>query len=727
MEANYVFAGRHAYRDSMLLAVFETRLHYGLGLAHGFSNTSRSVKVTGVDGHEVLKLDGRAAADVLPLLLGSTSADLAGKHVTLTTGKILGVVDPYGQHRLNVATYITERGGVRFAQPVSSGTMLAVMAPDPEQTTEAGQGALRRAFLRGNITQPAAVITFSCALRDRILGDCIEDEIAAVKELVPHAPLVGFQSFGEQGLTEDGVNRHGNVLISTLVLGAELSAAARVALQNEKLLREREATAAALRQSEQRYSALFDAVTDGVIVHRIANDGSPGKVVEVNGVTCKMLGRSREELLEMSPRDFDAPESALDPADVMRRLREGQIVLFEQTHVRRDGHRIPVEIHAVCFDYEGGKAVLSIVRDVSERKRVLRELERRMGDLEDADRALRASEERFRRVVQSLDDVVYTLDRDQRHTGVFGTWLERSGLAPSDFIGKTAREILGPEAADVHEPANERALAGERVVYEWHVPGPEGEVWYQTALAPLRNEAGEVTGIAGVGRDITALKSAQRQLSEYADTQEVLLREVNHRVKNNLATIVAMLHMDQDRARVEGEVACARILEGVTTRIEGLSTVHSLLSASGWRPLNLSDLCEQIIRSSLQAAPRPSAIRVDVSASPIEVSSSQAHHLTLLLHELGTNTVKHALGDRGSGAISVRVWRADGDIHLEYRDDGPGYPAQLLTGDSSQGGVGFELMDGIVRRSLAGQLSLRNDAGAVARVSFALAAEESEA
>jgi formate hydrogenlyase transcriptional activator len=129
-----------------------------------------------------------------------------------------------------------------------------------------------------------------------------------------------------------------------------------------------------------------------------------------------------------------------------------------------------------------------------------------------AEAALRQSEERFRTVVESIDDVVFTLDREQRHTGVFGRWLERYGMTPQMFLGKTAREVLGPDVASVHEAANERALSGYNAVYEWSAETPKGRVHFQTSVSPLRDSRGSIAGIVGIGRDVTERKRAEETL-----------------------------------------------------------------------------------------------------------------------------------------------------------------------------------------------------------------------
>ncbi|MDI6402561.1 PAS domain S-box protein, partial [Balneolaceae bacterium ANBcel3] len=126
--------------------------------------------------------------------------------------------------------------------------------------------------------------------------------------------------------------------------------------------------------------------------------------------------------------------------------------------------------------------------------------------------ALRESEARFRNIMASMSDTVYTLDRNQRHTGVFGPWVKKQGLSPELFLGKTAREILGAEDAEVHEKANARALKGEMVSYEWTITKDSDIVYYQTTLSPIYNDKKEVEGLVGVGRDITEIRKAEKAL-----------------------------------------------------------------------------------------------------------------------------------------------------------------------------------------------------------------------
>ena len=216
-----------------------------------------------------------------------------------------------------------------------------------------------------------------------------------------------------------------------------------------------------------------------------------------------------------------------------------------------------------------------------------------------------------------------------------------------------------------------------------------------------------------------------RQARRDAETKSILLREVNHRVKNNLSVIVGLLYAEQRLAGQQEAASSQAVRRDLINRIQGLATVHSLLSASEWAPLSLTDLAQQLIRSSLQALPPEAHVEIAVSPSPVRVSPDQAHNLALILYELVTNTIKYGLSGRTAGRITVDVAQDNGTIELVYGDDGPGYPEEIVQGKSVQGNVGFHLINNLVKRSLRGTLELRNRSqgegdgqGAVAVLTF---------
>jgi PAS domain S-box-containing protein len=145
-------------------------------------------------------------------------------------------------------------------------------------------------------------------------------------------------------------------------------------------------------------------------------------------------------------------------------------------------------------------------------------------------------EETIRSLISSISDIVYTLDLKQCYTGVYGAWIESTGHPAEYFYGKTPAEIFGYESDPIHSSAHEKSLKGETVVYEWSVLNNGTSTFFQTSISPIRNQFGEIIGLVGVGRDISHLKSVEREYraiasryQAYIDASNAGAWEYNHK------------------------------------------------------------------------------------------------------------------------------------------------------------------------------------------------------
>ncbi len=220
-----------------------------------------------------------------------------------------------------------------------------------------------------------------------------------------------------------------------------------------------------------------------------------------------------------------------------------------------------------------------------------------------------------------------------------------------------------------------------------------------------------------------ALQQARlrEQAQRDAETRAMLLREVNHRVLNNLTTIVAILDMEQRRS-VQDEADFRAVLRDVASRVDGMVTVHRMLSSAQWAPLDLRELVEQVIHAVLIGLPiqHRIAVAIDAPDEPLRLTSNQAIAMALVVNELTTNSVKYAFRDRPAGRIDVQIASlAEGQIRLTFRDDGPGLPDEVLAGERRS--VGLWLVETNVRHILGGQIDYTNDGGAVATLTLARA------
>jgi PAS domain S-box-containing protein len=189
-----------------------------------------------------------------------------------------------------------------------------------------------------------------------------------------------------------------------------------------------------------------------------------------------------------------------------------QELIFE----RIDRSRRTVLVSVEPIRDENGKltGAVSVFQDITERN--------------EARDALRESEVRFRALVDSMDDIVFTLDLNGRYTGAYGRWLERNGIPADYFPGKTIHQALNVEAARTTEMAYRRALLGEHVVYDWSAEFRNGVRDVQTVLSPVRNELGTAIGVVGVGRDITETRHTEADLKTRVE-QAAALAQIGQR------------------------------------------------------------------------------------------------------------------------------------------------------------------------------------------------------
>ncbi len=132
---------------------------------------------------------------------------------------------------------------------------------------------------------------------------------------------------------------------------------------------EHKKTRRALLESEGKYQELFNNANDAIFLFGISQEGVPTPFLEVNDVACQKFGYTREEFLSMTPFDIGVPEDAADVAAIFRKCLEEEHLTYERTLLSNRGLRVPVESSVHAFDWNGRKVVLSVVRDLTDRKR----------------------------------------------------------------------------------------------------------------------------------------------------------------------------------------------------------------------------------------------------------------------------------------------------------------------------------------------------------------------
>lgn len=259
--------------------------------------------------------------------------------------------------------------------------------------------------------------------------------------------------------------------------------------------------------------------------------------------------------------------------------------------------------------------------------------------------------------------------------------------ADEPVVGRRASEVL-QNAPPAWIEACELALEGEPLSFEYHAPGSRR--WFEIHLSRLSEDQ-----LAQFVADITDRKNAEARQAEMFD-------ELNHRVKNNLAMVSAMLTM---QARATDTPPVAEQLAKAVDRIHAIADAHASLYRTGRKDTvdfsrYLHDLCERLSNSILDRA----RLRLDLDLEPAFLPLDKAVALGVIVNELVTNAAKHAYPAPKSGAIAVKLARAGG-VAVSVSDNGPGLPAEQARG------LGMRLVRSLVQQ-IGGKLTIAGTQGA---------------
>jgi PAS domain S-box-containing protein len=265
---------------------------------------------------------------------------------------------------------------------------------------------------------------------------------------------------------------------------------------------ERKRAEEALRESEEKYRALINGMNDTAWVIDLN-----GNFIDVNDAAVEVLGYSREEYLAMKPQDIDTNLDAEEISNLVKRMPKDKLQLFETIHTCKDGKKIPVEIKSTLMTYKGQQAILSIARDITERKQM--------------EETLRESERRFRNVVETMKVGLSAVDKNGVLTYVNEYLAKMVGYSIDEMIGRPTIDFYyHEEGRKIQEEIFKKRRAGLRDTRSYEViwRRRDGQKVYSIlSPTPLFDEDGHYIGSFAIHTDITERKRTEEALRESAD------------------------------------------------------------------------------------------------------------------------------------------------------------------------------------------------------------------
>ncbi len=454
-----------------------------------------------------------------------------------------------------------------------------------------------------------------------------------------------------------------------------------------EIITERVRVEEALRESETRYRSLFEHMEEGVAYCRMVLDeqGRPADFVylTVNPAFERLTGLKSVEgrwvtevipgIKQQTPELFDA---------YGRVASTGRPEKFEVDFT-------PLGVWLSVSVYSPGKGYFVAVFDnITERK--MAEEEIRKGQL-----LLKSS------IESSKEMIILSIDKQYRYL-YFNEWhreVMRAAYGRDVRIGMDLLECVTNDEDRRKAKINyDRALAGEAhsTIEEY---GDLERLYYETFYSPISDERGEIIGATAFARDVTDRKRAEQALKESIRQKEILMKELQHRVKNSLAVVSGLLGLGMETLTDEASKA---VLADTRARIRSIAALYEQLSGTADAAhVDLGRYIGRLAESLFEVyAPKTGNVRLRTELEEVALDTKRAVPLGLILNELIMNAIKYAYPAGATGEIRVRLGGPAGRIALRVEDDGPGLPEGFDPGTS--GGMGWSLI-----RMLAEELDAR--------------------
>ncbi len=562
-------------------------------------------------------------------------------------------------------------------------------------------------------------------------------------------------------------------------------------------INERKKAEKLLKESEEKFRAIFQNANDMISLNLMNEDGMPGKFLEVNDVASERLGYTHDELLNMSPPDIVAPENRSEmPKNAAMLIEKGHNT-FEIVHLTKTGERIPVEVNNHLINYKGQGVCLAISRDITERKI--------------AEKALKESEEKYRTIFENVQDIFFQTDIKGKIIEISPSIEKYFQISPKELVGNHVDKLyFNPEdrkkllnvlqekgevsdyeitlknsknrliyiSANVHfifdsknrpigiegalRDITERKKAEDELklsqirlenamdladLANWELDAYNrmfifNDKFYSMLGTTADNEGGysmsieyyvkkyvhpedaqfiaegmkksldireptfgtdfqhriirrdgktrylaihirvipatesQSARVYGAVQDITEHKIIEEKLKESLEEKEMLLKEIHHRVKNNLMVISSLLNLQSQYIK---DKEALDIFKESQNRAKSMALIHErLYRSTDLKKIDFGDYIHTLATDLFHTyVTDPSRVKLHMDLENVMVDINTTVPLGLIVNELVTNSMKHAFPDGEKGEINIEFHKQEDEFILLVSDTGVGFPEEI--------------------------------------------------
>lgn len=437
----------------------------------------------------------------------------------------------------------------------------------------------------------------------------------------------------------------------------------------------------ALKESELSYRRLFEAAQDGILIL----DFKSALITDVNPFLVTMLGYSKSELLEKHLWEVGFFKDEAASKDAFSTLQEKGYIRFENLPLEtKSGKKIDVEFVSNTYSVGSHEVIQCNIRDITDRKRIEAEL-------------AQAKETQFRTLIESLPQKVFLKDRNSIYISCNKNYACDLKIGPEEIAGKTDYDFFPAEVAERYMADDKRAMeSGETEITEHEYPLIKGPLessqksYIHIVKAPVRDKAGNVTGLFGLFWDITERKQMEEEkrlldlLKAVAETKSKFATLVSHELRSPLAVIKESLDILLEGLAGDVNEEQKDILATAKTSTDRLGRlIKSVLDFKKLEAGKLEfDLRETDVREVVTEV--VDAMRVLSKGKGLDLRTELEEGLPKIkcdkdrIIQVLMNLVSNAIANTGSGDITIAVQQEENVVHFRVQDHGRGVPADSL-------------------------------------------------
>src|SRR6056297_2714759 len=479
-------------------------------------------------------------------------------------------------------------------------------------------------------------------------------------------------------------------------IGSESSASANIPAELSRLQEENQELQSLIHNlsvHERMFHSLFELSHDAILL-------LDGDIISDCNRSAVELFRFHQSELVQNRLEMLLPAVAMEAfQSKLSTAVEHSPQFFEQQFVRRDEQLLDCEVSVTALMLYYRQFYMVSIRDITERKQI--------------EHNLRVRSAQLQATINSLpfdfwinDTRNHTIMQNPGSTQLWG-----------DQYGRHMEEVTQDESIKTSwRDSNDRALKGEVVEKEQAYTIEGQRRIYRNIVAPIWGE-GKIFGILGLNIDVTDYKANQLRLSTALEERETLLREIHHRVKNNLQLIISMLNLQKPSIDSE-KSETTEVLMNIENRINSMALIHDqLYNTTSLNRINMPDYFVKLagsIRESYELEQR--TISIDVSSVDLDLPIDKALPLGIIVNELISNSIKHAFQGVEHGEIKVILYRVDQShrYRLKVEDNGGGCSPDTL---ESEGGLGLTLIQQLAMQ-IGGTVNFETKGGFTSSIDF---------